>query len=348
MMRFLKQLHKWVGLLIGIQVLLWLVSGLVISLSDPAKVSGKKWSSPASSSEPRQYQEILELGELPTKLTSNALRIDLKVSPTGPVYEIVRPGGAILLDAINGLPIIFQEQDAHGIASRDFTGDGKILSVESGEAPNLETRDHSGPYWRVNFSDTPNTSYYISQASGEILERRNSYWRTRDFFWMLHIMDYSGREDFNNALVIIIALIAVWLGISGFLLLFYSFNRHDFWFLNVTGKHDEATITLIDPSQARPQKVKLRIGSNLFLALAHHDINLPSICGGGGECGKCKIRYDSADLPGPNSIEQGLIPRRQRERGVRLACQQEVTTNITLQLTPGSLAPGSGPTDSLV
>jgi len=32
--RFLKQLHKWVGLLIGIQILLWMVSGLAISLLD--------------------------------------------------------------------------------------------------------------------------------------------------------------------------------------------------------------------------------------------------------------------------------------------------------------------------
>ena len=39
MMRLLKKVHKWVGLLIGIQVLLWLLSGLMISLLDPAKVS---------------------------------------------------------------------------------------------------------------------------------------------------------------------------------------------------------------------------------------------------------------------------------------------------------------------
>ena len=43
MMVFLKKLHKWVGLLIGIQVLLWLLSGLLMSLLDPAKVSGQQW-----------------------------------------------------------------------------------------------------------------------------------------------------------------------------------------------------------------------------------------------------------------------------------------------------------------
>lgn len=152
-------------------------------------------------------------------------------------------------------------------------------------------------------------------------------------------MDYSGREDFNNSLIITVALVAIWLGLSGFMLLFYSFNRHDFWFLNVTGKLDQATVTLVDPASPGPRKVKLRKGGNLFLTLAMHDIDLPSLCGGGGECGKCKVRYENADAPRPNMIEQSLIPRRQRERGFRLACQQEVQTNITLHLPEGSLAP---------
>ena len=39
MMVFLKKLHKWVGLVIGIQVLLWLLSGLMLSLLDPEKVN---------------------------------------------------------------------------------------------------------------------------------------------------------------------------------------------------------------------------------------------------------------------------------------------------------------------
>jgi hypothetical protein len=43
MMRLLKKLHKWIGLLIGLQVLLWVLSGLVISLLDPARVSGRQW-----------------------------------------------------------------------------------------------------------------------------------------------------------------------------------------------------------------------------------------------------------------------------------------------------------------
>jgi len=150
-------------------------------------------------------------------------------------------------------------------------------------------------------------------------------------------MDYSGHENINNLLIISIALIAIWLGLSGFILLFYSFNRHDFYFLNILGKQSNARITLIDPEVPAPQQVKLRKGSNLFLSLATHDINLPSICGGGGECGKCRVQFEVSEAPPTNNIETAIVPRKLRERGWRLACQHEVTKSTTLHLRRGAL-----------
>ena len=226
------------------------------------------------------------------------------------------------------------------MALKDFSGDGVVVSIQSGVAPDRETRDSLGAYWRVNFSDRANTSIYISASTGEILERRNSFWRVRDFFWMLHIMDYPGRKDFNHPLIITVALIAIWLGISGFLLLFGSFSRSDFSFLNILEKRDDIVITLMDPTVSNPQRVKLRRGSNLFLSLATHDVSLASVCGGGGECGKCRVQFELADLPKPNDIELGLIPKRMREKGYRLACQQKAEKNLTLHLPGGTLVSG--------
>src|SRR5690349_2541361 len=39
-MRFLRKLHKWLGLLLGVQLILWLMSGLAMSLLDRSLVSG--------------------------------------------------------------------------------------------------------------------------------------------------------------------------------------------------------------------------------------------------------------------------------------------------------------------
>ncbi|HEY5776844.1 MAG TPA: PepSY domain-containing protein [Xanthomonadales bacterium] len=339
-MRLLKKLHKWVGLLIGIQVLVWLISGLVISLIDPAKVSGSEWVRTNATEAPGLgTAALLEPAELPAAQLKDALGIDLITRHGRPMYLVRHAGGETLVDASDASVVQTGKAEAGEIARQDFAGSGEIISIERGMAPDLETRDSMGAYWKVNFSDQANTSIYISESTGNILERRNSFWRVRDFFWMLHIMDYPKREDFNNALIIITALVAIWLGISGFLLLFGSFKRHDFFFLNIFAKPAEAVITLHDPALDGPRQIKLRKGGNLFLSLATRDINLPSICGGGGECGKCRVRYESANLPEANDIESGLLPRRLRELGYRLACQQEVHSDIDIHLPAETLMP---------
>ena len=340
MTRLLKKVHKWVGLLIGLQVLLWLLSGLIISLLDPLKVSGKQWAS-INTAEPRTLgsMDLLDPAELPAALLQNAHGIDLINLHGKPVYLVRRAEGETLVDATDASIIVIGKTDAEQIARRDFSGDGEIVSIESGMAPDRETRNSRSTYWRVNFSDHAHTSVYISASTGEVLERRNSFWRVRDFFWMLHIMDYPGRENFNNPLIISVALIAIWLGISGFLLLFASFNRSDFYFLNIPGKRHDVVITLMDTAVSNPLQVKLRKGSNLFLSLATHDVSLPSICGGGGECGKCRVRFDMAGVPEPNASELALIPKRMRERGYRLACQHKAEKDLTLYLPEGTLVP---------
>ena len=340
-MRLLRKLHKWIGLLIGVQVLLWLLSGLMISLLDPEKVSGKQWTSTSvAESQTLGPVILLELAELPAGLLEDALGIDLTYRHGKPVYLVKRADGETLVDATDGSIVVFDKTGAEHVARKDFSGDGKIVSIERGMAPERETRDSQGAYWRVNFSDRLNTAIYISASTGEILERRNSFWRVRDFFWMLHIMDYPGRENFNNPLVITVAFIAIWLGISGFILLFGSFSRSDFFFLNILGNKTDIVITLIDPGLSTPHQVRLRKGSNLFLSLATHDVSLASVCGGGGECGKCRVQFETVDLSEPNDIELGLIPKRLREQGYRLACQQKAEKDMTLHLPEGTLLPG--------
>lgn len=339
MKALLKKVHKWIGLLIGIQLLLWLLSGLMLSLITPEKVSGDKWSSGSKrTSEVIKDKNLIEPNELSVEQLDGALSISLEVRRGQPVYRIKRLAGTILVNASNGETLVTNKSAAKLLAQQDFTGSGEVLSIEPGVAPDLETRNSYGDYWQVNFSDDANTSIYISKPTGEILERRNSYWRTFDFFWMLHIMDYSGHEDINNNLVIIFALIAIWLGLSGFILLFFSFNRHDFYFLNVLAKQSAAKITLIDPETGSQLRVKLRKDSNLFVSLAMQNINLPSVCGGGGECGKCRVKFEKPGQPEANGIEQGIIPRRLLEQGWRLACQQVVDGNVTLELRKGTLA----------
>jgi hypothetical protein len=47
---------------------------------------------------------------------------------------------------------------------------------------------------------------------------RNSKWRIFDFLWMLHTMDYAGRDNFNNTLLRAFSILGLTTIGSGFLL----------------------------------------------------------------------------------------------------------------------------------
>lgn len=51
-----------------------------------------------------------------------------------------------------------------------------------------------------------------------MLARRNRIWRLYDFFWMLHIMDYDERENFNNPLIRAFAATGLLFALSGLFL----------------------------------------------------------------------------------------------------------------------------------
>jgi hypothetical protein len=91
-----------------------------------------------------------------------------------------------------------------------------------------EVRDHEGRLWRVDTDDTQDTTVYLSAQTGEVLYHRNKTWRLFDVFWMLHIMDYTGRKNFNNPLVVTAAIGGLWLALTGIWLPFASFHWSEF------------------------------------------------------------------------------------------------------------------------
>ena len=117
----------------------------------------------------------------------------------------------------------------HGLAHRHYVGSGRLSSIASHPKSTIETRD-SAASWEARFDDEQETTPYFSADDARLVEARNDAWRLFDFFWMLHTMDYRGRDNFNNPLVITVGFAALWLSLSGLLLLLHSFRRRDFAF----------------------------------------------------------------------------------------------------------------------
>jgi flavorubredoxin/Na+-transporting NADH:ubiquinone oxidoreductase subunit NqrF len=72
-------------------------------------------------------------------------------------------------------------------------------------------------------------------------------------------------------------------------------------------------------------------GQTLFEALKDNDIFLPSLCGGEGLCGYCKVKV-LTDAGEPNAAEQGHLTKDQLAAGLRLGCQITLTGDIAIEL----------------
>ena len=229
-MKFLMSVHKWLSLVIGVQLTLWLASGLAFALLDSSIVSGRhlaerQQTTALSGSEPLVSHADIVRHYRDTDL----LDIRLQAGLDHPVYRVQTTAGVELRDAHSGNVLAVDAPMTMEIAARDYAGDDRLIGTPLRLAePNMESRGHRGPLWRVDIADDYGTTLYISAADGRVLERRNDSWRLFDFFWMLHIMDYSEREDFNNPFVVAFGIGALLLSLSGCALLFFRFSRRDF------------------------------------------------------------------------------------------------------------------------
>ena len=59
---------------------------------------------------------------------------------------------------------------------------------------------------------------YVSAERGVVTTRRNNRWRIFDFFWMLHTMDYQGRDSFNHWLLRIVSAFGLLTVLTGYVL----------------------------------------------------------------------------------------------------------------------------------
>ena len=84
--------------------------------------------------------------------------------------------------------------------------------------PHHEYRELPLPAWAVRFGDREGATAYVPAELGQVLRIRNDRWRAYDFLWMLHTMDYQGRDDFNNLALRAFSLLGLTTVLSGFVL----------------------------------------------------------------------------------------------------------------------------------
>lgn len=219
-------LHRWIGLIVCVQLVAWSSGGLIFSLFDIRAVRGETETNDsillldqtdALTLSPAAAQQVA----LDAGINAIALsKITLRDRGLGPRYELYDRAGAPVgaVDPRTGEVVApLTAAQAETLALADFVPDAVALqstlieqTTDSGEYRSKRT-----PAWRVDLDHPKRPHIYIDAVTGEVLARRNRVWRTYDFFWMLHIMDYKRRNNFNHPLLTAASGLAFLTGASG-------------------------------------------------------------------------------------------------------------------------------------
>lgn len=224
---WLRRIHKWVGLVIGLQFLLWAISGTAMALLDMHEVAGGEHGEPAT---PRLSVKSAAWPRIQRTLAGEPItKVSLQPLPWGQLLQVTTASGGVrLFSPTDGAPVTIGRREARLIAASAHPEKAAVIRVAPLGDLTLAVREHELPIWQVDFRDDGHSSYYVSGTTGVVLERRNDSWRWWDFFWMLHNMDYAKRTSFNHPLIISVGFAMAWLALTGFWLLFRTMWRHDF------------------------------------------------------------------------------------------------------------------------
>jgi uncharacterized iron-regulated membrane protein len=228
MNKFFRKVHRWLGLLMALQIIAWMASGLWFSIIPIEQIRGEHLTRP---------QEPLALSRIGALLRPAAVQQALDDHFGHPwelsSVELIRLGGAVYW-RVSGLHL---EQPFNRLVQTDSGQVLPMLSAAEAESQarawlvtpmppqsvewietveqGSEIRGRDTPVWKVSFAQPESLNLYLDPWTGEILARRTDRWRIFDFFWMLHIMDFDAREDFNHPLLQISAALGLVIALSG-------------------------------------------------------------------------------------------------------------------------------------
>lgn len=218
--RVAGKIHKWLALLMAIQIIFWFVSGLFFALAPIEWVRSEHMIAEQPKTSVPTVAAAAGLHLLQAKGLQEADRIELHTLLGRPV-ALVRAGEnrPRLYELANGslispIPAAF----AIRIAEADHLGTQRATAVAFVQNNSPEYRG-ALPAWRVDFNDGANRSLYVAADTGVVAARRSTLWRTFDFLWSLHIMDFKDHEDFNTPLLVIATTLGFTVVLTGIVML---------------------------------------------------------------------------------------------------------------------------------
>lgn len=224
--RSIARIHKWLGLIVFAQLVVWTATGLFFVAVHITDVRADHLVHPANRPAPVNMAQVKLTSAEALKAVSEDRPYEVTLKSLGGVaiYEVRAEIGVFLVSAATGDVVVVDEPLARKIASATWVEPTPIRAIEELEkAPRESTVP--GNVWAVHFEGEGDPTLYVSAVNGRTSAPRTDLWRTYDFLYGLHLMDYSEHENFNTPWMLAAAILALSTVLFGVALLVHRFTR---------------------------------------------------------------------------------------------------------------------------
>ncbi|MEY8021318.1 PepSY domain-containing protein [Muriicola sp. SD30] len=216
--KWIRKTHRYLGVFLGVQFLMWTISGMYFSWTDIDEIHGDHF----------KKEKVIQTGFTNLMGTHN---LDLRRSIES--LELLEIAGkpyywineSELYNAKTGkLKTKVTQQEALQVAKRYMLRELEVAYIQliNTVDDHHEYRGRPLPAYEISYDTPQNLKAYVAVENGAFQTVRYRNWRWFDFLWMTHTMDYDTRDNFNTLLLRAFSLLGLITVLSGFLLWFIS------------------------------------------------------------------------------------------------------------------------------
>ena len=211
----IRLFHKYLSLVISIQLLLWTISGIYFAFNKIELVRGEQYLI-------EQNVSKLNLKEVESSFSAKDVNFVRRLDEW--IIKVETDSGFNYTDLQGqNLDELNEEEVKEVVRQRTNLIPLMAQRIDKLEI-RAEFRGRNLPIFKVTTSTTDNINVYVDAFTGEVTAIRSDSWRIWDFLWGAHIIDYSERENINNFLIKILSILALISSLSGIVLFFKTFK----------------------------------------------------------------------------------------------------------------------------
>ena len=211
----IRLFHKYLSLVISIQLLLWTVSGIYFAFNKIELVRGEQYLI-------EQNVSKLNLKEVESSFSAKDVNFVRRLDEW--IIKVETDSGFNYTDLQGQNLDELNEEEVKEVV-RQRTNLIPLMAQRINKLEiRAEFRGRNLPIFKVTTSTTDNINVYVDAFTGEVTAIRSDSWRIWDFLWGAHIIDYSERENINNFLIKILSILALISSLSGIVLFFKTFK----------------------------------------------------------------------------------------------------------------------------